>query len=564
MSKINSFFKRKSATVNSEDTDIFISKRQKLNVEECKVVKIVPEKMEVEVPVKSIYESKENLVDKYKPKSSNDLIGNKTSIDSLKRWLISWNDVHIHKKTKIKYSKQNPGAKCALLSGPPGIGKTTAAHLISKDLGFEVFEFNASDARSKRLIEEKISDVLNNSTIRLQSLSLGKKDKPNRVGTKKVIIMDEVDGMSSEDRGGMQQLIKLLKTTKVPIICICNDRVKASVRSLANHSYDLRFQRPNKISVKKWLTNICLKEKIDLLQETLETLIGSSSGDIRQLLNSLSFIQLTGNSEKQKEFTNVVKKDSVLTIDHSTATQFLFNESQNDDKMRLRFDAFFVSYDLIPLLIADHFPSAVRNFYKMKTVSSNQGALDTLEALSKAADAVAISDVYSREIMQKQRWSLLPVQASMNVSAAKYSKGKIGFAGFPQWLGKFSSQKKKKRLLQGLELHLRQFANGANTKTVRLDMLRVLKLLAVQPMLLKGKEGIEVALENMNECGISRDDAVDTFQELKLERISEPMFESIDSKTKREFTRRYNKYSQKSQLLSREAEVKEKWIKKKK
>jgi replication factor C subunit 1 len=36
--------------------------------------------------------------------------------------------------------------------------------------------------------------------------------------------MDEVDGMSAGDRGGIAAIINMIKTTKVPIICICNDR----------------------------------------------------------------------------------------------------------------------------------------------------------------------------------------------------------------------------------------------------------------------------------------------------------------------------------------------------
>lgn len=43
--------------------------------------------------------------------------------------------------------------------------------------------------------------------------------------------MDEVDGMSASDRGGVAELIKLLKTSKVPIICICNDRQSVKVKS---------------------------------------------------------------------------------------------------------------------------------------------------------------------------------------------------------------------------------------------------------------------------------------------------------------------------------------------
>jgi replication factor C subunit 1 len=75
--------------------------------------------------------------------------------------------------------------------------------------------------------------------------SAEKKGREN-VPTKKkkvVLIMDEVDGMSAGDRGGMQELISLIKETKIPIICICNDRASPKVKSLANYCLDLRFRR---------------------------------------------------------------------------------------------------------------------------------------------------------------------------------------------------------------------------------------------------------------------------------------------------------------------------------
>ena len=55
--------------------------------------------------------------------------------------------------------------------------------------------------------------------------------------------MDEVDGMSSGDRGGMAELIKLIKITKVPIICICNDRQSKKVKSLVFYCLDVKFKR---------------------------------------------------------------------------------------------------------------------------------------------------------------------------------------------------------------------------------------------------------------------------------------------------------------------------------
>ena len=64
------------------------------------------------------------------------------------------------------------------------------------------------------------------------------------LGRKMALIMDEVDGMSSGDRGGMAQLITLIKRARMPVVCICNDRQDQKVRSLANHCLDLSFVRP--------------------------------------------------------------------------------------------------------------------------------------------------------------------------------------------------------------------------------------------------------------------------------------------------------------------------------
>lgn len=72
--------------------------------------------------------------------------------------------------------------------------------------------------------------------------------------------MDEVDGMSSGDRGGNQALIDAIKSTNVPIFCICNDRMNAKVRSLANYCYDIKFTKPAKQDVAKYMKKVCDKE----------------------------------------------------------------------------------------------------------------------------------------------------------------------------------------------------------------------------------------------------------------------------------------------------------------
>uniref|UniRef100_A0A4W5LMT3 Uncharacterized protein n=1 Tax=Hucho hucho TaxID=62062 RepID=A0A4W5LMT3_9TELE len=63
--------------------------------------------------------------------------------------------------------------------------------------------------------------------------------------------MDEIDGMAgNEDRGGIQEMIGLIKQSRIPIICMCNDRNHQKIRSLANYCFDLRFQRPRLEQIK--------------------------------------------------------------------------------------------------------------------------------------------------------------------------------------------------------------------------------------------------------------------------------------------------------------------------
>lgn len=58
----------------------------------------------------------------------------------------------------------------------------------------------------------------------------------------RMIVMDEVDGMGGSDRGGLVALLAVIKSSKVPIVCICNDRQSPKIRSLANNCYDLKVR----------------------------------------------------------------------------------------------------------------------------------------------------------------------------------------------------------------------------------------------------------------------------------------------------------------------------------
>ena len=81
----------------------------------------------------------ESWAEKYRPQSLSDIIGNTKVINDLKSWAGSWGEKMIKKGV--------------ILSGPPGCGKTSAAIALANDMGWEVIELNASDARSGAVIE---------------------------------------------------------------------------------------------------------------------------------------------------------------------------------------------------------------------------------------------------------------------------------------------------------------------------------------------------------------------------------------------------------------------------
>ena len=119
----------------------------------------------------------ELLVEKYKPASCKGIIGqqgDRSNMNKLRNWLLDWNKNHLNTGGKKGASKPAPWgmandsgawAKCALLSGPPGVGKTTTSYLVAKELGYDVVEMNASDTRSKKLLGQSVADILDTASV---------------------------------------------------------------------------------------------------------------------------------------------------------------------------------------------------------------------------------------------------------------------------------------------------------------------------------------------------------------------------------------------------------------
>jgi replication factor C subunit 1 len=263
---------------------------------------------------------------KYAPKNVNEIVGNAAAIKKFISWLDDWDDVVINgnkkdltESTRGKGRMENPNARACLISGDPGIGKTTAVRLIAKLKGYRTFELNASDQRNKNAINATVGYLRNSTTLNF-----------GEIFEKNLIIMDEVDGAGgNEDRGGIQALIKIIKETKMPIVCIANDRQSQKIKSLANYCYDLKFNKPDKRHIVQRLLQLCKNENFNVEPNALEYLVECVGNDIRQCLN---FLELWHRRYKELKYSDMTKtynsfnKDSSVMVSNFDSCAKILNK----------------------------------------------------------------------------------------------------------------------------------------------------------------------------------------------------------------------------------------------
>jgi len=487
-------------------------------------------------------------VEKYRPLSSKNVIGqqgDRSNMNKLKIWLRDWNSNHLNANGK-KGSKPNQQyygndngswAKCALLSGPPGVGKTTTAYLVSKELGFDVVEMNASDTRSKKMLTGSVADTLNTTSV---ASMMGKGNENCGVTSKRVLLMDEVDGMAgNEDRGGVAELIQLLKTSKVPVIAMCNDRQHQKIRSLANHCFDLRFQRPRVEQIKAAMMSVCFKEKIQIKPEALTELIVGCGQDVRQVLHHLSMVKASNLDSKMeasqaKKEAESAKKTSIKIGPWDVCKSVFSAEEQKSMSLYDKSDLYFHDYNLAGLFVQ-------QNYLSSKPVAAGGDRKKVMELVSQAADSIAEGDLVERGIRSGMNWSLLPTAAVFcSVLPGEYMSGFLtGQIEFPQWLGKNSRRSKLDRILSELQGHTRLTA-GVSKGAVTLDYGQRLREHIVSPMSKLGAEGVDQSVTNINDYNLLRED-LDGLMEVTHWPGRPDPWGALDSKVKAAFTRKYNK-----------------------
>ena len=190
-----------------------------------------------------------------------------------------------------KFSNRPP-AKVILLSGPPGAGKTTLAHVAAVHAGYNPIEINASDERTGKALRRRIVDAM-------QMKSMFGNKKPN------CIILDEIDGAANgrgESRSAIDTIVKMIKATVKgesakdatiitrPIICICNDQYAPVLRPLRGVADCFSFKSTKGERLVKRLRDICRSESIHVPGNVLSVLCKRTDNDIRSCLNTLQFL----------------------------------------------------------------------------------------------------------------------------------------------------------------------------------------------------------------------------------------------------------------------------------
>ncbi|WP_406671438.1 replication factor C large subunit [Methanolobus sp. ZRKC4] len=225
--------------------------------------------------------------EKYRPKTLADVVGHKKPVEELRNWAEKW--VH-----------GIPDTRAVILQGPAGIGKTSSAHALAMDFGWEVIELNASDQRTAGVIEKVAGSASQMRTL-------------TGVSGKRLVILDEADNLhGNSDRGGSRAIINVIKETSQPIVLIANDLygISSSLRSLC---LELKFGSVQSRSMVPALKKIALNEGLMCGVGVIEKISENADGDFRSAVNDLQAVAM-GRTEINIEDISTAERDNKESI----------------------------------------------------------------------------------------------------------------------------------------------------------------------------------------------------------------------------------------------------------
>ncbi len=335
--------------------------------------------------------------EKYRPKKLGEIKGQDNAVFNIKEFIKNFG------------KKKN----ALLLYGPPGTGKTSLAHAVANEMNLEIFELNASDLRNKEKLREVLRPVIEQKSLMRES---------------KIILVDEVDGISEYDYGGLPELLTIIEYTPYPMIITANDVWNRKFNSLRKKCELLQLKEIKYDTVKQVISEISKKEQISINDDFLTELSIKAKGDLRAAINDLQTLS------KLKDYFSIILDERNKETDIFNSLRRIFKEKPTNEMLGI-FDSVKMPIDDIILWVEENIPAEYSG-----------------EELARAYEMLAKTDLFKGRIYKQQYWRFLVYEnifLSYGISSSK-KNAKIGFTSYKKpsrilqiWLNNQKTMQKK-------------------------------------------------------------------------------------------------------------------------
>jgi len=344
--------------------------------------------------------------DSFFPSDFSQFIGNTEIVESVKKWGENW--------------EQGKKGKPLLLYGPTGTGKTTLALLAAKYFQWELFELNASDFRTKDVIDRVVGAASQGASF---------------LGKQRLILLDEVDGLQARDKGGAAAISKILRESNNPVILTANGiYANQKLAPLRQQSELLQFRKINYLSIAKRLREILDEKKVSYNEEAVKLLAKNCNGDFRSALLDTQTLAIIGNvSLKEVEKLGFrERQENVFKV-----LEAIFKGNSFNEVRKARFQSE-ISNDLLFRWVEENIPRAYTNI---------DDSAAAFEMLSRA-------DIFEGRISRRQHYGFKRYSSELFTAGIALSKqqpvhGWLKFQ-FPQLLKKLSASSSVRNLKKEL------------------------------------------------------------------------------------------------------------------
>lgn len=377
--------------------------------------------------------------EKYRPRTPGEIISQKKPIEEAQAYLQGW----------------KPGAGL-LLHGSPGTGKSLLVEILTQERGFLLLRMNASDKRTAGEVESVMGEASRQRPLFHKG---------------KIILLDEMDGISGGDRGAVGAIVKLVKTSRFPVFLIANDPWKPKLLPLRGCCRFVKFSKVNSLSIAKRLREICQEEGIEAEPEALKSLARWSQGDMRSALLDLQNLCQGRKGIKTENLESLGFRErgaslfeSLPVIFHSrslSASRKAIREAERDP-------------DDIFWWIEQNMPQELK----------------TPEELARGLEILANADMFRQRIRKHQNWRFKAYMSDLLAGSAVHKESHTGWVQYrpPDKLIMMGRTRGKRASMLALCRKIGERTHCSPSR-VRRDILPYLKIM------LKKQKGLVEALD---------------------------------------------------------------------